>query len=543
MTMRHNLTLHTMLERARRYFPHKEIVSRTGPGSVFRYTYADYYARTKKLASALAKLGVGRGDRVGTIAWNHHRHLEAYFAVPCMGASLHTINLRLPPEHLAYVINHGGDKVLLIDADLLPLVEAIQGEIETVEHYVVMGDGPLPQTRLAPVHSYEELLAEAPAGYEFPEDIDEWAEAGMCFSSATTGMPKGVTYAHRAIYLHSMVVCMTDTIAIAEKDVVLPVVPMFHVNAWGLPFASTWMGAKQVLPGPRPDPHTLCQLMQEEKVTLAAGVPTVWMGVLQAMEQKEYDLSSITRVACGGSAPPRALIEAYEQKLGVPFLHAYGMTEAAPVTHVSRLKSNLEDAPAGERYAKKAKQGLLVPGLDMVVLKEDGSEVAWNGQEMGEVVLRGPWIASEYYNDERSKATFKGGWYHTGDVATVDGDGYMQIIDRVKDLVKSGGEWISSVDLENAIMAHPKVAEAAVVAVHHPKWQERPLACVVPRAGVELTAEEIKLFLKGRFADWWIPDDVVFISEVPKTSVGKFDKKVLREKYWNHLSAEQAPAD
>ncbi|MFZ5824915.1 MAG: long-chain fatty acid--CoA ligase [Bacillota bacterium] len=542
MTMRHNLTLHTLLERARRYFPEKEIVSRTGSG-IFRYNYRQYYDRVKKLADVLTKLGVERGQRVGTIAWNHHRHLEAYFAVPCMGASLHTINLRLPPEHLAYVINHAGDKVLLIDSDLVPLVEAIQGELETVEQYVIMGDGPLPQTRLSPVHNYEDLMAEASADFAFPEDIDEWEEAGMCFSSATTGMPKGVTYAHRAIYLHSMVVCMADTVAVTEKDAVLPIVPMFHVNAWGMPFAAAWMGAKQVLPGPRPDPHTLCQLMQDEKVTLAAGVPTVWMGVLQAMEQKEYDLSSITRIACGGSAPPRALIEAYEQKLGVPFLHAYGMTEAAPITHASVLKSHLQDAPPAERYAKKAKQGLLVPGLDMVILKEDGTEVAWNGQEMGEVVMRGPWIANAYYNDERSKATFKGGWYHTGDVATIDEDGYMQIVDRVKDMVKSGGEWISSVDLENAIMAHPKVAEAAVVAAYHPKWQERPVACVVTKAGQELTPDEIRTFLKGRFADWWMPDDVIFINEVPKTSVGKFDKKVLRERYWNHLATEQAPAD
>ncbi len=515
MTMRHQLTLHTMLERARRYFPDKEIVSRTGSG-IYRYTYADYYDRTRRLAAALTRLGIRRGDRVGTIAWNHHRHLEAYFAVPCMGASLHTINLRLPPEHQAYVINHAGDRVLLIDGDLVPLVEAVRPELKTVEHFVIMADGPLPETRLSPVHSYEELLAAAPDDYRFPEDIDEWAEAGMCFSSATTGMPKGVCYAHRAIYLHSMMVCMADTVGIGERDVVMPVVPMFHVNAWGLPFAAVWMGAKQVLPGPRPDPHTLCKLMQDEKVTLAAGVPTVWMGVLQAMEQEGYDLSSITRIACGGAAPPRALIEAYELKLGVPFLHAYG---------------------------KKAKQGLLAPGLDMKVVDAEGKEVPWDGRAMGEMALRGPWIAAAYYEDDRTAETFRDGWYYTGDVVTVDPDGYMQIVDRMKDLVKSGGEWISSVDLENAIMAHPKVAEAAVVAVYHPKWQERPLACVVPKPGAELTAQEIQEHLRGRVADWWIPDDVVFIPEVPKTSVGKFDKKVLRAQFWNHLAQQGEPAD
>ena len=455
-----------------------------------------------------------------------------------MGATLHTINLRLPADHLVHVINHAGDQVLLVDDNLWPLVEAVRGRLETVQHFVIMGDGPLPETRIRPVHSYEELLANAPAGWSFPEDIDEWDEAGMCYSSATTGMPKGVVYAHRAIYLHSMAACMVDSVGVSEKDTVMPVVPMFHVNAWGMPFAAVWMGAKQVLPGPQPTPAVLCELIQNEKVTLAAGVPTVWMGVLREMEQKRYDLSSITRIACGGAAPPRALIEAYEQKLGVPFLHAYGMTEAAPVTHVSITKSHLAGEDPDRRYARKAKQGLLMPGLEMRVVKEDGQEVAWNGEEMGELVLRGPWIAHEYYNDERSQATFRDGWYFTGDVATVDSEGYLHIVDRVKDLVKSGGEWISTVDVENAIMAHPGVAEAAVVACYHPKWQERPLACVVakPEARATITADEIRLFLKGRFADWWIPDDVVFIDEVPKTSVGKFDKKVLRERFWNYLA-------
>lgn len=533
--MRHPLTLHTMLERARRYFPDREIVSRTQAG-LFRYTYGAYHERVCRLASALAGLGVRRATRVGTLAWNHHRHLEAYFAVPCMGASLHTVNLRLPPEHLAHVINHAGDQVLLIDADLVPLVEAVQAQLRTVRAYVIMADGDLPETKLNPAYSYEQLLADASPDFTFPSDVDENEEAGMCFSSATTGMPKGVSYTHRAIYLHSMMVCMADTVGISEVDTVMPVVPMFHVNAWGLPFASVWMGAKQVLPGPRPDPATLCQLIQSEGVTLPAGVPTVWMAVLQAMDKGGYDLSSITRIACGGSAAPRALIEAYEQKLGVPFLHAYGMTEAAPVTHVGRLKQKLRSQALPQQMARKAKQGLLVPGLEMRVVREDGNEVAWDGKDMGEVLLRGPWIADQYHEDERSKVTFREGWYHSGDVGTVDAEGYMQIVDRVLDLVKSGGEWISTVDVENAIMAHPKVAEAAVVACQHPKWQERPLACVVPKPDLqeELTAEEIRAFLKGKFADWWIPDDVAFITEVPKTSVGKFDKKVLRERFKEH---------
>jgi len=541
VTMRYQLTLLTLLERARRYFPDKEVVSRTSSG-LFRYTYKDYYERTRSLAAALHGLGVRRGTRVGTLAWNHHRHLEAYFAVPCMGATLHTINLRLPAEHLAYVINHAGDEVILVDADLLPLLEGIWGMLETVEHVIVMADGPLPPTKLSPLHDYETLLAAAPTDWQFPTDIDEWDNAGICFSSATTGMPKGVIYAHRAIYLHSMMACMADTVAISENDTTFPVVPMFHVNAWGLPFASVWMGAKLVLPGPRPDPTILLELMQNEKVTLAAGVPTIWMGVLRALEQKPYDLSSITRIACGGAAPPQALIEAYEKKLGVPFLHAYGMTEAAPITHVSRLKGKLESEDAPRRFARKSRQGLLAPGLEMKVLNEAGAEVAWDGKEMGEVVMRGPWIAHEYYHDRRSHNTFKEGWYHSGDVATMDAEGYMQIVDRVKDLVKSGGEWISSVDLENALMAHPKIAEAAVVACYHPRWQERPLACVVPKPGHkdDITTEELRTFLKGRFADWWLPDEMVIIEEVPKTSVGKFDKKVLRERFWHHLEKSAA---
>lgn len=539
MTMRYQLTMRNLLERSRLLFPRKEIVSRA-PSGIFRYSYADYYGRTRRLAAALAGLGVRRGERVGTFAWNHHRHLEAYFAVPCMGAVLHTVNIRLPADHLAFVINHAGDKVLLVDEDLLPAIEAVRGQLKTVEHFVVMTDKErLPETKLAPVHSYEELLARAPDDFAFPEDIDEWEDAGVCYSSATTGNPKGVFYTHRAIFLHSMAVSMVDTIGLSERDVVLPVVPMFHVNAWGLPFAATWMGAKQVLPGPRPDPRALCELIQNERVTLAAGVPTVWLGVMQLLEKEPFDLKSLTRVVCGGSAAPRALIEAYEKRLGVPFLHAYGMTEAAPVTHVSRMKSHMDGWDDERRYAVKAKQGLLVPGLEMRVVNDAGRDVEWNGREMGEIVLRGPWIAHEYYHDERTKETFRDGWYYTGDVATVDEEGYLQIVDRTKDLVKSGGEWISSVDLENAIMAHPAVLEAAVIAVPHPKWQERPVACVVLKADQQgkVGKADILEHLKGRFSSWWMPDDVVFIDEIPKTSVGKFAKRVLRERFRDHLTA------
>ncbi len=540
-TMRYALTLPAMLERAEQFFPQKEIVSRT-PSGIFRYTYRDYGQRVRKLASALVAMGVRKGDRVATLAWNQHRHMEAYFAIPSIGAVLHTLNLRLPPAHLTHIINHAGDRVVLVDADLLPLLESAAPELKTVERVVVMSDGDaVPETKLPNVLSYEALVAAAEPMQRWPE-LDEWDPAGMCFSSATTGLPKGVTYTHRAFWLHSLAFCLADTVAVSERDAILVIVPMFHVNAWGIPFAATWMGAKLVLPGPRPDPKVFCDLIQRERVTLGAGVPTVWMGVLGLLEKESYDLSSLNRILCGGSAPPRALIEAVEKKLGAQFLHAYGMTEATPLSHVSRLKSHMMDWPKDRRDAVKTKQGLLSPGLEMRVVGFDGTDVPQDGTTMGEVWLRGPWIADEYYCDSRSAETFQDGWYKSGDVATVDPDGYLGIVDRVKDIIKSGGEWISSVDLENTIMAHPAVAEAAVVGVEHPKWQERPLACVVVKPGKTVTMEDILVHLKDKFPSWWMPDDVILIEEVPKTSVGKFDKKVLRERYRQYLIRREPSA-
>ena len=538
--MRYPLTLPAMLERAERYFPHKEVVSRTASG-IFRYTYREYGERVRRLAGALLALGVRKGDRIATLAWNQHRHLEAYFAIPSIGAVLHTCNLRLPPTHLAHIVNHAEDRILLVDADLVPLVESVAPELRTVERYVVMNDGrEVPPTTLPNAASYEALVGSAEPLRRWPE-LDEWDPAGMCFSSATTGLPKGVTYTHRSMWLHSLVWGLADTVGVSEKDTTLIVVPMFHANAWGTPFTGVWMGSKLVLPGPRPDAKVFCELIQDERVTLAAGVPTVWMGVLALLETASYDLSSLDRIVCGGSAPPRALIEAVEKRLGARFIHAYGMTEANPLTHICVIKSHMAGWPEDRVYAIKARQGLVNPGLEMRVVGRDGDDVPWDGATMGEVWLRGPWIANEYYRDPRSAETFKDGWYRSGDVATVDADGYMGIVDRVKDVIKSGGEWISSVDLENTIMAHPAVAEAAVVGVEHPKWQERPLACVVPKPGKAVTKDEILSHLRGKFAAWWLPDDVVFIDEVPKTSVGKFDKKVLRERFAAHLLKHAVP--
>lgn len=533
MTMRYPLTVRNLLERGRTLYPRKEIVSRM-PSGVVRHTYAEYYRRVCQLTHLLTQLGVKRGEKVGTFAWNHHRHLEAYFAVPCMGAVIHTVNIRLPAEHIVYIINHAEDKVLLVDEDLLPAILPLRDQLKTVEHLIVMADRPVAAPKTL---DYETVLREQPETFAWPEDIDEWEPAGLCYTSATTGNPKGVVYAHRAIYLHSSLLCMADSVGISERDAVMPIVPMFHVNAWGLPFAAVWMGAKQVMPGPRPTPADLAQLIQDEKVTCAAGVPTVWMGFLQAVEKGNYDLSSLSRIACGGSAVPRALAEEYRKKLGLPIIHAYGMTEAAPLTHVCNLKSDMDGLSPEEQQNIRDKQGILMPGLEMKVLDVNGKEVPWDGKTFGEVCLRGPWIAAEYYRDERSKETFYDGWYHTGDIGVIDPEGYLQLVDRAKDVIKSGGEWISSVDLENAVMAVEGVAEAAVVAAPHAVWDERPLACVVPKAEAKstLNKDAILAFLKSRFPTYWVPDDVVFIEEIPKTGTGKFDKKVLRARFKDHF--------
>lgn len=524
------LTMTQMINRAEKFFPKKEVVSRTASG-IQRFTYRQIAERTRKLAEALQKLGVERGDKVGTLAWNHHRHLEAYFAIPCSGAVLHTINIRLSPQHIVFIINHAEDKVLLIDSDILPLIEAIKDKIPAVKAFVIMTDEPeLPETTLSNVYHYEKLLDEATGEYEYPDDLDENAPAGMCYTSATTGNPKGVVYSHRGIVLHSMALGMADSAAVSEKDIAMPVVPMFHVNAWGLPFAAVWFGTNLVMPGPYFTPKLLAELIQEEKVTITAGVPTIWLGLLKELEENTYDMSSLRSVLCGGAAAPKGMIKAFEQKHNIPFMHAYGMTETSPLVVISTLKSYQEELSYEEKVDIKAKQGILVPGLEMKVVGKDG-EVAWDGKEMGEFAVRGPWIASEYYKDERTSDAFRDGWLYTGDVVTIDEEGFMKIVDRTKDLIKSGGEWISSVDLENALMAHEAVFEAAVIAVPSEQWQERPVACVVLKESYKgkIDKEELYEFLNPQFAKWWIPDDILFLEEIPKTSVGKFLKMALRD--------------
>ncbi|MCM3707187.1 MULTISPECIES: long-chain fatty acid--CoA ligase [Cytobacillus] len=530
MMMQTPLTMTQMIRRAEKYFPKKMVVSRTA-GGIQRLSYKEIAERTRKLAESLQKMGVERGDKVGTLAWNHHRHLEAYFAIPCSGAVLHTINIRLSPQHIIYIINHAEDKVLLIDPDIVPLIEKVKDKLKTVKAFIIMTDEEeLPETSLSPVYHYEKLINEASGDYEYPDDLDENSAAGMCYTSATTGNPKGVVYSHRGIVLHSMALGMADSAAVSEKDIALPVVPMFHVNAWGLPFAAVWFGTTLVLPGPYFTPKLLAELIQSEKVTITAGVPTIWLGLLKELDENKYDMSSLRSVLCGGSAAPKGMIKAFEQKHKIPFMHAYGMTETSPLVVISTLKSYQEELSAEEKLDIKAKQGILVPGLEMKIAGKDG-EAAWDGKEMGELAIRGPWIASEYYKDERTNEAFRDGWLYTGDVVTIDEEGFMKIVDRTKDLIKSGGEWISSVDIENALMAHESVFEAAVVAVPHEQWQERPVACVVlkePFKG-QTTKEELYNFLKPQFAKWWLPDEILFFEEIPKTSVGKFLKMALRE--------------
>ncbi|MEV5115711.1 long-chain fatty acid--CoA ligase [Peribacillus frigoritolerans] len=524
------LIMTQIIERAEKYFQKKEVVSRTD-GGIHTFTYAEIAERTRRLTSNLEKFGIQTGDRIGTLAWNHHRHLEAYFAIPCHGAVLHTINMRLSPQHVSYIVNSAEDRLLLIDPDVIPLLEAIKDELTTVEGYIIMTDkDELPETTLSPIYHYEKLLAEGNPKQPFIQTLDENAPAGICYTSATTGNPKGVVYSHRGILLHAIALGLADSTAISERDVALPVVPMFHVNAWGMPFASVWFGTKMVLPGPYFTPKILAELIETEKVTIAAGVPTIWLGLLKELEEGSHDTSSIRAVLCGGSAAPKSMIKTFEQKYGIPFLHAYGMTETSPLVFISKPKSYQEDLPEEELYELKAKQGLVSPMIEIKVIGKDG-EVKPDGKEMGELLIRGPWIANEYFKDERSGDTFKDGWLYTGDVVTIDGEGFVKIVDRTKDLIKSGGEWISSVDIENALMAHEGIFEAAVIAVPHEKWQERPIACVVLKEAYkgQVSQEDIIEFLKPQFAKWWLPDEVVFLDEIPKTGVGKFLKRALRD--------------
>ena len=536
LMMDYPLTLTHILERAAKLFPKKEISSKM-PASMHRYSYADFHRRVHAVARGLEKLGVRPGDRVGTLCWNSFRHLELYFAVPCYGAVLHTLNLRLPPDQLAYIIDHADDRVIFVDASLVSILEPIRDQISCTKQFVVLPDTESDVTSLAPTTGYEQLIESAAGAlYSWPQ-LDEKTAAATCYTSGTTGNPKGVLYTHRALVLHSFALALADVFAISERDIVLQIVPMFHANGWGIPYAAVMTGARIVLTGRQLQPADIAQLIQNERVTFTAGVPTIWMSLYGYLENQPRDLSSLRTVVVAGSAMPRQFIELYEKKYGVRFRLAWGMTETTPIATFMAVKDNLEDLPEKQRFDLLARHGLPLAGVDIRIVDAEGNEIAWDGTTMGELQTRGPWVTSGYYNDPRNDQAFQDGWFRTGDVATIDTEGYLQIMDRTKDLVKSGGEWISSVDLENALMAHPKVMEAAVIAVFHPKWQERPLACIALHENCRgtVTKEEMLEFLSGRVAKWWLPDDIIFVDAVPKTSVGKFNKRALREQFKDYV--------
>ena len=525
-----NQTLRPFLWRAANLYPDREIVSRTHQG-IERYTYSEYDDRTAQLANALEAYGIEEGDRVATFCWNHHRHFETYFSVPSIGAQLHTINPLLPDEHIQYIVDNADDQLIFVDQSLAPKLAGAAAEAPEFEgvDFVVMGDSESDALDATP---YEEFVEGHPAEYDWPE-LDEKQPAGMCYTSGTTGNPKGVEYTQQMLWSHTMATLTPQGIPMDDSDVVMPVVPMFHVNAWGMPFSATAAGAKHVYPGPSPDPADIAGLIEDEGVTITAGVPTVWLGLMDYAEDNDLDLSELDTVIVGGSAAPESMIRWFDDR-GVELLHAWGMTEMSPIGSVSQLKYTLEDEDYETQLEHRKKQGILTPGLEMRVIDDSGEEIAWDGEEFGELWVRGPWVTKEYFQrPEANEEDFEDGWLKTGDIVTVDTEGYIKIVDRAKDVIKSGGEWISSVELENAIMAHDGVAEAAVVGGPHEKWQERPVAFVVPTgaADTDTLADEVMELLAEDYPKWWLPDAIEYIDEIPKTATGKFSKKDIREQY------------
>jgi acyl-CoA synthetase (AMP-forming)/AMP-acid ligase II len=530
--MQFPLTLISLLERAGKLFPKVEIISQRPDNTTHRYTYGDLYCRARALASLLQDFGLQPGDRVATLMWNNSAHLEAYFAIPAVGGVLHTLNLRLHPDELAYIVNHAEDRFLIVDDVLLHLFEKIRHQVNLERVVVVPFSGsPVPQR----YDDYEQLLSQS-NGCPNYADLDENDAAGMCYTSGTTGKPKGVVYSHRALALHSYSISLPDNFSISRSDTILPAMSMFHANAWGLPFAAVMNGSSLVLPGPNLQSERILDLLSTNRVTLTGAVPTVWLGVLDALEREpnRWQLQNGLRVVVAGSACPETLLRRFD-RFGVHVIQPWGMTETTPIATVSTLKPHMSGWSRDEQYALRAKQGLPSPFIEVRAMADD-AEVPWDGQTPGELEIRGPFVAAAYYKlDDDANRWAKDGWFRTGDVVSIDREGYIKITDRTKDLIKSGGEWISSVDVENALVAHPAVAEAAVIAAPHPKWQERPLAVVVLKNGAEVSADELRSFLASTFAKWQLPDEFVFVSELPHTSTGKLLKSKLRQTYqrWN----------
>src|SRR5574340_866552 len=536
LMMQQPLLISNLLVHAERHHVDRQIVSRRVEGDIHRYTFRDMAARTRRMANALAAHGVRFGDRVATLAWNGYRHMELYYAASGSGAVLHSLNPRLHPDQVVWIADHAEDQVLFFDLTFLPLVEAVASRVKTIRHFVLMTDrAHMPaSTRIPNLHCYEELLAAASERFDWPS-FDEDTASSLCYTSGTTGNPKGALYSHRSTLLHTYAAALPDSLNASARDTILPVVPMFHVNAWGLPYVACMVGAKLVYPGPFLDGKSLYELFEAEGVTVSAGVPTVWQGLLAHVEANGLKFGTMRRTIIGGSACPPAMMEVFQQRYDVQVLHAWGMTEMSPLGTVCTLGPGHLDLPSADRLAVQAKQGRAIFGVDMKIVGDDGSELPWDGKASGQLLVRGPWIIASYFKgaggdplvtDEQGR-----GWFPTGDVSTIDADGYMQITDRAKDVIKSGGEWIGSIDLENIAMAHPAVAMAACIAARHPKWDERPLLVVTKKPGAEVTRDEMLKFFEGRIAKWWTPDDVVFVDAIPLGATGKMQKNRLREQF------------
>ncbi len=538
--MQQPLLISSLLRHAERHHPDQLVVSRRVEGDIHRYSYRELAARARRLAKALAALGMAPGARAGTVAWNGYRHLELYYAVSGSGAVLHTLNPRLHADQLVWIADHAEDQVLCFDKTFLPLVEAVAERLASVRHFVLMVDREhMPaQSKIPGLLCYEDLIDGQDDRFAWPE-FDENTASSLCYTSGTTGNPKGVLYSHRSTVLHSYASAPPDALNLSARDAILPVVPMFHVNAWGLTYSACAVGAKLVFPGPGLDGKSLYELFEAEGVTLSAGVPTVWQGLLSHVQSQDLRFGTMRRTIIGGSACPPAMMQAFEDQCGVQVIHAWGMTELSPVGTVCVLKGEQLAWPKERRRAVQAKQGRAVFGIDMKIIDEQGEELPWDGQSAGELLVRGPWVVDHYFKGDGSPLVVNDGkgWFPTGDVATIDPQGFMNITDRSKDVIKSGGEWIGSIDLENIAMAHPAVAMAACIAARHPKWDERPLLVVVKKPGAELSREELLAFYEGRIAKWWMPDDVVFVDAIPLGATGKMLKHQLRERFQDHLLA------
>ena len=528
------LLISGLIEHAEIYHTDTEIVSRTVEGPIHRYTLKDAANRSRKLANALGKLGLQQGDVVGTLAWNTFRHFELYFGVSGIGCVVNTVNPRLFPEQLTYIINHAANKYLFVDLTFVPLVESISDSLEGIKGIIVLTDKEnMPETELKNVICYEELIADEPTKYDWPV-FDENTASSLCYTSGTTGNPKGVLYSHRSTLLHTWIVSSGNVGKVSSSSVILPVVPMFHVNAWGIPYASAMFGAKLVLPGPMMDGASIFELIDQEKPDLLMGVPTVWLGLLQYLKETNQTLDSVTTALVGGSAAPRAMIQEFEEKHNVFLMHGWGMTEMSPLGTATSRTAEMDNMDIESRYDLQEKQGKAFFGVEMTIADDEGNELPKDGIAFGRLLVKGPTIVERYFKSNESSLD-ENGWFDTGDVAKIHPEGSMEIVDRSKDVIKSGGEWISSIDLENAAVGHPEVAEACVIGVLHKKWDERPLLLIVKVDGKDPSREEILTFLEDKVAKWWMPDDVIFVSELPHTATGKLLKTDLRDEYKEHL--------